>query len=147
MSSESKQYNLIATWLQLNYICSMLFKHRHKRMDKLGMGVSIACAIHCAALPLIIGALPLLGISFLANEYFETGIIITSLIIGYSSLTRSFCKYNHTAPLIIITVGFGLIFIGKFLANQSQEWLFLTLGGLLIATAHYYNLKLDTHHR
>ncbi|NCD71066.1 MerC domain-containing protein [Mucilaginibacter agri] len=124
----------------------MFFKHRHNKMDKLGMGVSIACAIHCALLPVIITTLPLLGIGFLANSYFETSIIITSLIIGYASLTKSFCKHNRTTPLVIITIGFGIIFIGKFLADHSQEWLFLALGGLIIASAHYYNSRLYSRH-
>ena len=36
--------------------------------DWLGVIAAIGCAIHCAAMPLIIAYLPALGLSFLADE-------------------------------------------------------------------------------
>ena len=39
--------------------------------DWAGMLASIGCAIHCAAMPLVIGYLPLLGIGWLADESFH----------------------------------------------------------------------------
>lgn len=60
----------------------MLLKKISKNLDKLGVGVSLLCAVHCAALPLIISSLPLLGLKIFGNPLIETSIILLSLIIG-----------------------------------------------------------------
>lgn len=118
---------------------------KNNKLDKIGICVSVLCAVHCALLPLVITLLPLIGISFLANNYFEMAIIATSLFIGYTSLRGSYRKHYNIRPLVIITQGFLVIFIGKILVAPHYEWLFLTAGGLLIATAHFYNSKLSMH--
>ena len=42
--------------------------------DWLGVVAAIGCAIHCAAMPLIIAYLPALGLSFLADEGFHQAV-------------------------------------------------------------------------
>jgi ABC-type polysaccharide/polyol phosphate export permease len=86
-----------------------------------------------------------MGLNFLANPYFEAAIIATSIFIGYTSLKSSYRKHCNNKPLIIITQGFAVIFIGKILVAPHYEWLFLTAGGLLIAIAHFYNSRLSMH--
>jgi hypothetical protein len=44
---------------------------KSKTVDQLGITASLACAIHCAALPFLITTLPLLGLDFLANKWIE----------------------------------------------------------------------------
>ncbi|OKS87345.1 MerC domain-containing protein [Mucilaginibacter polytrichastri] len=122
-----------------------MFKNTSNKMDVAGICVSILCAIHCALLPLVITLLPLIGLGFLANNYFEALIIAASLLIGYTSLTTSQRKHKQIWPLVILTTGFMVIFIGKMLINPYYEWLFLPAGGLLIASAHLYNSRLSTH--
>jgi hypothetical protein len=122
-----------------------MLKTNNNKLDKIGICVSILCAVHCALLPLVITLLPLIGFKFLANEHFEVAIIAISLFIGYTSLRGSYRKHYNIRPLIIITQGFLVIFIGKILVSPHYEWLFLTAGGLLIATAHLYNSKLSMH--
>ena len=39
--------------------------------DALGIAASVACAIHCAVLPLVITSLPILGINIINNFWFE----------------------------------------------------------------------------
>ena len=39
--------------------------------DWLGIGASVLCAIHCAAMPFVVGLLPLIGLSFLADPAFQ----------------------------------------------------------------------------
>jgi hypothetical protein len=41
------------------------------KLDRIGMTASTACAIHCAAVPLLITSLPLIGLGFLANPWVE----------------------------------------------------------------------------
>ena len=41
--------------------------------DALGIAASVACAIHCAVLPLLMSSLPILGINIINNVFFEIG--------------------------------------------------------------------------
>ena len=39
--------------------------------DALGIATSLACAIHCAILPLVLTSLPVLGVNIIHNIPFE----------------------------------------------------------------------------
>ena len=41
--------------------------------DALGIVTSIACAIHCALLPVLMSTLPVFGINIIDNVFFEWG--------------------------------------------------------------------------
>jgi hypothetical protein len=43
--------------------------------DALGITASLACAIHCAVLPLMLTSLPLFGINIIHNAIFEYSMI------------------------------------------------------------------------
>ncbi|QJD98317.1 MerC domain-containing protein [Mucilaginibacter robiniae] len=114
----------------------------YRRLDHIGISLSLLCAIHCAMLPLILTVLPLLGLGFLASEYWEIGIIGSSLIVGCTSLISSYIKNRVVMPLLILVAGFTIITIGKLCITEAYEWMFMTAGGLLVATAHFYNWRL-----
>jgi hypothetical protein len=113
---------------------------KHERLDHLGMAASIACAIHCAALPLAITALPLLGLEFLANIWVEVSMICLSLIVGVVSLRLSYPKHKNIMPILILILGFLLIGTGHFVF-EHLEVVFVPLGGFTIAAAHLINWK------
>ncbi|MDX2047179.1 MAG: MerC domain-containing protein, partial [Chitinophagaceae bacterium] len=50
--------------------------------DALGIAASVACAIHCAVLPLVLTSLPVLGTNIIDNPGFEYLMIIIALAIG-----------------------------------------------------------------
>ncbi|MEO7446128.1 MAG: MerC domain-containing protein, partial [Ferruginibacter sp.] len=54
--------------------------------DGLGIATSLACAIHCAVLPLILTSLPLFGINIIHNSYFEWMMIALAFGVGIYSL-------------------------------------------------------------
>lgn len=120
----------------------MIFLQNHRRLDHLGIGLSLLCAIHCAFLPLILSSLPLLGISFLANPYWEVGMISASFLVACYSLFNGYKRTKTKKPLIILTIGFLFIMAAKSLVGEEQEWFLMVAGGLLIAIAHFVNWKL-----
>lgn len=115
---------------------------KHERLDHLGMMASIACAIHCAALPLVITALPLLGLEFLANIWVEVSMICLSLIVGVVSLRISYPKHQKALPILVLILGFLLIGTGHFIFDHLEA-VIVPLGGLTIAAAHLLNWKLS----
>jgi hypothetical protein len=109
-------------------------------LDQLGITASVACAIHCAALPFIITILPLWGLEFLAHSWVELSMICLSLIIGIWSLSTSFPKHLKVLPIMVLVTGFGFIAIGHY-AFHSLEAVLIPIGGFTIAVAHYLNWK------
>ena len=58
--------------------------------DIIGIGASIACAIHCAVLPLFLTGLSVFGVNIIHNFWFETGMILLAGSLGYTSLRHGF---------------------------------------------------------
>jgi len=108
--------------------------------DALGIVTSVACAIHCAVLPLLISSLPLFGINIIDNVYFEYFMIVSAFLIGIYSLYHGFKKHHHSYfPLIVFSIGFVLLF-AKQVWHKQQVWLLIP-AVILIITAHFINFR------
>jgi len=112
------------------------------KLDRLGMTASLACAIHCAVLPLVVTSLPLIGLEFLANVWVEISMILLSVVIGTWSLATTYKKLGNLAPVLTLLTGFVLIAAGHFFWHD-MEALLIPLGGLTVAGAHFMNWKLN----
>lgn len=108
--------------------------------DALGIGASLACAIHCALLPLFLTSLPLFGINIIDNEQFEAGMIILAFIIGSYALIHGFRKHHHSwLPFILFVSGFTFLVLKEFVIHY-QGWLLIPAVGLIV-TAHLINYR------
>ena len=106
--------------------------------DAIGIGASLACAIHCALLPLFFSSLPLLGINILHNAQFELGMILLSFMIGAYSLYHGYKKHHHSyRPMVLFTIGI-LIMLSRMLFRSIEIWL-LFPAAFLIIFAHINN--------
>lgn len=106
--------------------------------DALGITTSIACAIHCALLPLVLTSLPLFGVNIIDNASFEYGMIFLAFAIGVYSLWHGYKKHHHSLkPIFIFSVGIALLF-AKQIWHQHQIW-FLIPAVFFIITAHVKN--------
>jgi hypothetical protein len=109
--------------------------------DGLGIITSIACAIHCGFLPLIVPVLPLFGINIIHNAAFEWGMIALAFFVGIYSLYHGFIKHHHSyKPVYIFLVGFVFLVAKQFL--PSYEYLLLSIAVIFIISAHYMNYKM-----
>ncbi len=108
--------------------------------DAVGISASLACAIHCALLPLFFTSLPLFGINIIKNEAFEAGMIFLAFCIGVFSLFHGYRKHHHRwIPLLIFTGGFLLIVLKEFLI-EYELWLLIP-AVLFIIIAHLLNYR------
>jgi hypothetical protein len=115
------------------------------RLNRLGAVASLACAAHCAAMPLLIGLLPILGLSFLAHEQTEIVLAGLSIGIGIFSLIPSYArKHRQWRPLLLFVSGASLIIAVKLLTEEGShlEAPAMMFGALLIACAHIINRRL-----
>ena len=108
--------------------------------DALGVTASVACAIHCAVLPLFMSALPLFGINIIHNFAFEAGMVALAFGIGAYSFYHGYKKHHHSLlPFSIFTVGLVLLVLKLFVAHY-QTWLLIPAVGLIV-TAHFMNYR------
>ena len=108
--------------------------------DALGIGTSLACAIHCALLPLVLTSLPVLGIELIDNVAFEYTMIFLAMGIGTIALVHGYRRHHHSlVPLMIFTGGMILLF-AKQQWHQYQFWI-LPFAVILILWAHLLNFR------
>jgi len=108
--------------------------------DALGIGASLACAIHCALLPLFLTSLPLFGINIIDSLGFEIAMIVLSLGIGVYSLSHGFRKHHHSLiPIWLFLGGFGFLVAKQFFASV-ETWLLIP-AVILIISAHLLNFR------
>jgi len=108
--------------------------------DALGIGASLACAIHCALLPLFLSSLPLFGVNIIHNTGFEVGMIVLAFCIGSYSLYHGFKKHHHSfTPLLLFIIGFIFLVVKQFFIHV-ETWLLIP-AVFFIITAHLINYR------
>jgi hypothetical protein len=108
--------------------------------DTLGISASLACAIHCAVLPLIFTSLPIFGINVIENTVFEIIMVVLAFGIGIYSLYHGWKKHHHNfLPILVFLIGF-IFLVSKLFFVQYENWLLLpAVTG--IVSAHIINFR------
>ena len=122
--------------------CIFAYQPMQQRInwDAIGIFTSLACAIHCAVLPLVISAITVFDVNLVNNELFEWGMIVAACIIGAYALLHGYRKHHHEKlPLVLFFTGM-LLLIGKQLWHQYQLWI-LPFAVLAIISAHLLNFR------
>lgn len=115
-------------------------KIRKINWDAIGITTSVACAIHCALLPLVLTSLPLFGINIIHNSLFEAGMILLAFCVGSYSLYHGYRKHHHSVvPLIVFAFGISLLVLKEFLVRY-EIWLLVPAAALIIL-AHIINFR------
>ncbi len=109
--------------------------------DAFGIAASVACAIHCAVLPLILSSLPLFGVNIIENQGFEFIMIALAFVVSVYSLYHGRKKHHHSYyPMLLFAAGISLLFIKSML--HSHSLMLLLPAVTLVVIAHYLNYKL-----
>lgn len=111
-------------------------------LDRIGITATSLCALHCILLPVLLPALPLLGLSFLANHAWEHVFLLITAILGTVALFSGFKKYHRRLyPFYLLFLGVGIYWIKHDFSEAIQPY-FIIIGASLIVAAHIINLKL-----
>lgn len=108
--------------------------------DALGISASLACAIHCALLPLLLSSLPVFGVNILHNLKFEIIMILMALVIGFFAFWHGYKKHHHSL-LPLLTFAVGLLFLSAKLIWPAYEFWLVLIALLLIVSAHLRNYR------
>lgn len=127
--------------MQICYLCPPYKMNIKLNWDAMGIATSVACAVHCAVLPVVLSSLPILGINIIHNSFFEWGMIALAFVVGSYSLFHGYVKHHHSSsPVIIFATGFIFLVLKQFFSQF--EYLFLLIAVVLIISAHFYNYRL-----
>lgn len=114
--------------------------------DKLAVGFSLACVIHCLALPVMLFLLPSLTAMQLQNEAFHFWLVFAAIPISLYAITLG-CK-QHKRYRLFALCGTGLILLLAALLleeefiGESGEQLLTVVGSTFIIIGHWLNYRL-----
>lgn len=113
--------------------------------DALGITTSVACAIHCAILPLFVSVLPLFGVNIIHNIAFEAGMVALAFCIGAYSFYHGYRKHHHNLlPSFLFVAGLFLLVLKLFFVHY-ETWLLIPAVSFIVS-AHYLNYRLCRRH-
>lgn len=113
----------------------------HSKIEKAGFYLSIACAIHCVATPVLITLLPFLGSTFVGNHDWEIWFIGGSLVLAGIILVNDYLKHKNLIPLLLLL---GTVLVKTFeilWSGHRYEFITGSLGAVFIASAYFLNWK------
>ena len=117
---------------------------RSEWIDRTGIALSLACGVHCAVVPFVIGAAAVLPVRWLVSESTEFWLFVGSIAIALSSLLSSYwLKHRRKRCLVFLVPGLavlGLILFGS-ISEQLEPWVVVG-GALSITVAHLVNIRL-----
>lgn len=117
--------------------------------DRFGATASFLCAVHCALLPLVIAALPALGLGFLADHAYERAFIAFASLLALTTLVVGFRRHQRFAAFWFLAPGICLLITGIVIDFDHASILhaaLVALGGTLVTCAHLTNLRLAHGH-
>ncbi|MDR9418215.1 MerC domain-containing protein [Gracilimonas sp.] len=113
--------------------------------DRLGISLSVLCAIHCLFVPIVLALLPLTPHAAAIEEWLHPIFIVLILPTIFYASSRS--HYNRTIVTLLLS-GFGLIIAGWLLGHYWLGEIFETsatlLGSVILIIGHWRNYN---HHR
>lgn len=111
-------------------------------LDRIGIAATSLCALHCILLPILLPALPLLGLTFLADHTWEHVFLIATAVLGTIALFAGFKRYHKRLyPFYLLYLGVAIYWIKHDFPVEQRPY-FIVVGALLIIASHFLNIKL-----
>lgn len=102
--------------------------------------LSVVCASHCLATPVLLVALP--GIGFLLDETVRMGTLLTAVTFSGASLGWGFRRHRRWNGFAMLGAGSILMGCGLFWAAHPWDAVSAAMGASLLTAAHIRNQRL-----
>ena len=87
--------------------------------DWTGLAASIACGIHCAAMPLLLSYLPSFGLSWLAHEGFHQWMTVACFLFAAAAFVPGWRKHKSLVPAFSGVIGITLLSLSAFVFGDE----------------------------
>ncbi len=108
------------------------------RLDRLAMGLSGLCAVHCVATAVLLGLLASAG-GFLGKPIIHEVGLTLAMIIGAFALGRGILEHGFVMPSAIGALGLGVMSGALSLPHDGREPVYTIVGVLIVALGHRLN--------
>ena len=109
------------------------------RLDRLAMGLSGLCVVHCVATAVLLALLASAGGLLGAPIIHEVGLTL-ALIVGAFALGRGILEHGFMMPSAIGGLGLGVMAGALSLPHNGAEAAYTVAGVLILALGHRLNV-------
>ena len=109
------------------------------RLDRLAIGLSGLCAVHCVATAVLLGLLSAAGGILGQPIIHEVGLTL-AMLIGSFALGRGILQHGFMLPSAIGALGLGVMAGALSLPHDGREALYTIIGVMIVALGHRLNV-------
>ena len=110
-------------------------------LDRSGILFSVACIIHCLALPLLATATPLFG-ALAENEDIHRVLALVTALVAILAFARPIPNMKLSGLRLMAGIGVALLICGAFVeALHDFETPLTLIGALLLVAAHFLRAR------
>lgn len=91
-----------------------------KTLDYTSGIASFLCAIHYAALPLVIGILPALGLAWIGSHEFGATMVLFTIVVGTWAIIKGYKEHRKCWPLIWFGIGIIALVVAEFVLHDYE---------------------------
>jgi hypothetical protein len=114
------------------------------RLDRMAIGLSALCGIHCLATTLLIGALASFSSVLESPLIHETGLAL-AIVMGALALGLGAMRHGILLPVAIGSLGLGVMSGALSLPHGPQETVYTLLGVAMLSIGHLLNRQAAGH--
>jgi hypothetical protein len=108
------------------------------RLDRLAVGLSGLCLVHCLATTVALALLSAAGGFFGAPIIHEIGLSL-AMIMGAIALGRGIVEHGYAMPSAVGALGLGVMAGALTLPHDGSEALYTVIGVAILALGHRLN--------
>jgi hypothetical protein len=119
--------------------------HTHAKLDRLGIWLSAACAVHCMVMPIVMISFPILLSWRHWSRMMDALVLGVAAVFGLGGCLLSLRHHRDATPLCLVLAGLIMNATGRFAAFYLGPFLAQTLvigGPLLMAYALWKDRRL-----
>jgi hypothetical protein len=110
------------------------------RLDRIAMGLSGLCLVHCLATAVLLALLSAAG-GFLGSPFIHEVGLTLAMIMGAFSLGRGILEHGYSMPSAVGGLGLGVMAGALTLGHDGGEFLYSVVGVLILALGHDLNRR------
>jgi hypothetical protein len=117
-------------------------------LDFLALIAPIICLVDCVVIPAVLMLLPLMGIHQIYHGVSDQILLLLVLAICTPAVTSGFLKHRNKSVLVLMGLGFGLMFFANLaghVIDDSVHFCLTALGSFFLIKANLTNKRLSKH--
>ena len=109
-------------------------------IDRLAIGLSGLCLVHCLASAIFLAMLSAAGGLFLSPVFHEVGLVL-AIALGAVALGRGVIEHGFMMPVAVGALGLGVMAGALTMPHDGMEAVYTILGVAILALGHDLNRR------